>query len=275
MRTITVHKFIAHQDIHIDHIVVKDEDVFIHEPHTHNFHEIGYFENASGTHTIDFTTFPIETNTAYFLKKGIVHTLLRKKGSHGKVISFQESILSESSVLQKLLFVTPHIYLPDEKFIFFKQLFFQLENYLVNETFKKKLVGNYLQLILSFFENYAQSSIETNEKIHSFLAYIETHFSAKLTVDECLANMNLSYQQLYHEVQKKLNKTPIDVIKDRLVLQAKRLLFNTEMSVKEIAFELEFEDASYFSKYFKTHTGLSPMEFKIKLNIENQASTSH
>jgi AraC family transcriptional regulator, transcriptional activator of pobA len=259
---IKVHQFDGCKNISIDTIELKNHDVFINEPHTHNFYEIGFFEKGEGTHTIDFTAFPIKQNTVYFLKKGIVHTLFREQGSFGKVISFDEALFIDNHLKQKLLFVEPHIYLDDKAFNFLKQLVNQIENYILHEKSKKELVANYLQLILTFFENYAATNIDANEKIHSFLAYVDMHFSAKLTVDDCCTKLNISYQQLYNEVHKKLNKTPFDLLKERLVLQAKRLLFNTEQSIKEIAFELEFEDASYFSKYFKTHTSESPIAFR-------------
>ena len=62
-----------------------------------------------------------------FLKKGIVHTLLRKQGSCGKVISFQDELFGNTTLKQKLHFVEPHIYLTDLQFNHFKQLFSQIE----------------------------------------------------------------------------------------------------------------------------------------------------
>ncbi len=57
-------------------------------------------------------------------------------------------------------------------------------------------------------------------------------------------------------------KSPIMVIQDRIMMEAKRLLFYTEKTSKEIAFELGFEDANHFSKFFKKHAGQPPTEFK-------------
>ena len=259
---IQVHTFDINKNIRIENIEINSRDVLTNEPHSHNFYELGYFENCDGVHTIDFTTYPIKKNTVYFLKKGIVHTLFRKKGSSGKVISFHDEIFTDQILKRKLLFCEPHLFLEDMQFGLIKQLFDQIENYLLYEHSKNELIPNYLQLILSFYENYATTNICKNERIHNFLMYVDEHFSAKLTVEECVSNLATTYQQLYNEVHKKLNKTPIDLIKERLILQAKRLLFNTNYTIKEIAFELDFEDASYFSKYFKTSTGENPLSFR-------------
>jgi AraC-like DNA-binding protein len=58
------------------------------------------------------------------------------------------------------------------------------------------------------------------------------------------------------------HKSPLLVIQERIVLEAKRLLFYTEKSSKEIAYYLGFEDANNFSKFFKKHTTISPTDFK-------------
>lgn len=61
------------------------------------------------------------------------------------------------------------------------------------------------------------------------------------------------------------HKTPLQVIQERVTLEARRLFFYTDKSAKEIAYELGFEDANHFGKFFKKQTGQSPTEFK-KLN---------
>jgi AraC family transcriptional regulator, transcriptional activator of pobA len=58
------------------------------------------------------------------------------------------------------------------------------------------------------------------------------------------------------------NKTPSQVIQERILIEAKRLLSYTEKSVKQITYELGFEDLSYFSNFFKKHTSLSPIDFR-------------
>ncbi len=58
------------------------------------------------------------------------------------------------------------------------------------------------------------------------------------------------------------HKTPSQVIQERIVIEAKRLLTYTRKSVKQITFELGFEDVSYFSSFFKKHTQLSPLDFR-------------
>lgn len=269
---IKVHSLHTSLAINMEAIEPKDVDVFNNEPHTHDFWEIGFFEKGDGLHTIDFEEYPIKTGTLYFLKKGIVHTMFRKKGSHGKVILFSDEVFEQKKLLHQLLYSLPHVYLSNEKILFVKQLFFQMESFL-HEKVSSNILTQYLQLILSFFETHATKSLVVDEKIHAFLQYVEMNYSAKLTVDECASNLNISYQKLHAEIQLKLNKSPLDILRERVILQAKRLLFNTHQSVKEIAYSLEFEDTSYFSKYFKSQTGYAPLAFR-EMSRKNEYKNS-
>ena len=57
-------------------------------------------------------------------------------------------------------------------------------------------------------------------------------------------------------------KSPINIIHDRIITEAKRLVYYTDKSIKEISVELGFEDAAHFSKFFKNYTSVSPSELK-------------
>jgi AraC-like DNA-binding protein len=60
-----------------------------------------------------------------------------------------------------------------------------------------------------------------------------------------------------------LQKTTTEVIKDRIILEAKRMLMDKKFTVNEIATRLGFDDYSYFTRLFKKHTGITPTDFRI------------
>lgn len=109
---------------------------------------------------------------------------------------------------------------------------------------EKELIADKLDLIRKYnlmVENYYK-------KEHQVKFYAGQLFKSPKT----LANVFALYN----------HKSPLLVIQERVLLEARRLLFYTEKTSKEIAYELGFEDANHFSKFFKKHTGYSPTDFK-------------
>ena len=74
--------------------------------------------------------------------------------------------------------------------------------------------------------------------------------------------MNVSEKRLTRATTNTLGHTPKTMIVERVMLEAKRLLIHTELSIKEIAYDLGFEEPTNFIKYFRKHTGKTPIEFR-------------
>lgn len=112
---------------------------------------------------------------------------------------------------------------------------------------EKELIGDKLDLVRKY--NFL---VETNyRKEHQVKFYAEQLFKSPKTLSNVFALYN--------------HKSPLLVIHERVLLEAKRLLFYTDKTSKEIAYDLGFEDANHFGKFFKKHIGYSPTDFK-KLN---------
>ncbi len=91
---------------------------------------------------------------------------------------------------------------------------------------------------------------------------IETHFKSKHTANDYALLLNVSSKALAKTTKKHFNKTLTDLISERIIIEAKRELYLTSKSVKEIAFELGYEDEHYFSRFFKTNADVSPQLFR-------------
>jgi len=74
--------------------------------------------------------------------------------------------------------------------------------------------------------------------------------------------MHVSLRTLSNLTSQQLNKTPSLIIQERIILEAKRLLLYSNLNVAQVAYQLGFDDPSYFVKYFKKHTKISPSEFR-------------
>jgi len=98
--------------------------------------------------------------------------------------------------------------------------------------------------------------------IRQYNLLVEANFRDKHKVLDYADLLNKSPKTLSNLFAKFNNKTPLQVINDRIILEAKKLLLLSEKSSKEIAYSLGFIEASHFSKFFKNHVGMSPIHYK-------------
>ncbi len=104
--------------------------------------------------------------------------------------------------------------------------------------------------------------------IRSFNILVDMHFRKEHSVAFYAEKLFKSPKTLSNNFVK-LKKSPLQIIHDRVILEAKRLLIYTDKTAKEISYEIGFEDASHLSRMFKKHTSFSPSEFKKQLKPES------
>lgn len=107
-----------------------------------------------------------------------------------------------------------------------------------------------------------------------FRQLLEKHFRKIHTVKEYAEMLHVSTRTLSHYVAQSAHLTPLQVINDRVVLEAKRQLQHSTLSIKEIGYQLGFEDPSYFVKFFKRMTGQMPKEFRKDCEVQQRLSAS-
>lgn len=100
------------------------------------------------------------------------------------------------------------------------------------------------------------------EMVRQFNLLVETHFKEEHSVTFYAEKLFKSPKTISNTFSK-LNKRPLQIIHDRIVLEAKRQLTYTEKTIKEIAYDVGFMDASHLSRLFKKQTGMSPAAFKV------------
>ena len=105
--------------------------------------------------------------------------------------------------------------------------------------------------------------------IRNFSFLVEVHYKTKHTVAEYADLMNKPAKSLTNLFANHIEKSPLQIIQDRIFLEAKRILLNSEKSIKETAFELGFEDIQSFSRFFKNKHGVSPKEFRDNKSVQS------
>ena len=102
----------------------------------------------------------------------------------------------------------------------------------------------------------------TQERFEEFSSLLEQHFSTHKQVSDYARFMSLSTYQLNGVTKTMVSKTASALIDEYILLEAKRYLLATPQQVKDIADRLGYEDPSYFIRFFRKHTGLSPEAFR-------------
>jgi len=120
-----------------------------------------------------------------------------------------------------------------------------------------------------------QGDFETNngktDLLREFNTLVEANFRKEHAVGFYAEKMFKSPKTLSNYFAK-FEKSPLQIIHDRIILEAKRLLIYTDKTAKEIAYEIGFEDASHLSRMFKKRTSISPSEFKKQLKLESEVN---
>lgn len=127
-----------------------------------------------------------------------------------------------------------------------------------------------LKRLIIVITKLARSEYIPDQKLHDerldiFRKYnllVEANFRTEHSVNYYARRLNKSPKTLSNIFALYNQKTPIQMIQARIIIEAKRLLYYTDRSVKQITYELGFEDAAYFSNFFKRHTSLSPLDFR-------------
>lgn len=255
-----------------------DEHRNLKFPHKHNFYHLVYFSKGGGSHSIDFVQFPVEAGQIYFMIPGQVHSWEFEGEVDGFIVNFSEffilSWLADPRYLEQFRFLSGNA---KEQVIQLQQpLCTEVEtalNMLVKEVndeqpLKDDLARTSLLEVLirvSRVQPQAQQAGTTGYNtvlMHNFRKLIEQHFKEKRLTKDYAAMLYITPNHLNALCKNETGRPAGELIRDRVLLEAKRLLINARMSITEIAHELDFEDNSYFSKFFKKYEGITPEVFR-------------
>lgn len=249
-------------------------------PHRHNYYTVIWSLTATGKHVIDFKEYPILPNQVFFVSPEQVHQIITDPHPTGYVILFTPEFLEKNSIREDFISnlklfqrcdETPPLPLTDQMAdtlkIFANQMdaLFHSENELRFES-----IGAYLKLFLIECNTHCSLLPGTNTQqvevgktlVKSFKEIVEKNYAQWHQVKDYAEALYVSPNYLNEVIKSAMNVSAKDYIQNRLILEAKRLAVFTAKSSKEIGFDLGFEDPSHFSKFFKSNTRQSLMDFK-------------
>lgn len=243
--------------------------------HRHDFYFILVLEKGNGTHEIDFTSYPICNHSVFFLRPGQVHQLDLKANSTGFLMEFKPDFCWPSDASLQLYLrraSAKNFCQPDSHRIsrllsiltsVFQEYTNTQEHYL--DAIKANLSIFFIEFIRSRQNQQSTADVANayaQERVEEFTSLLETHMATHKQVSYYADLLNLSPYQLNTITKAVLGKTCSEVINEHIILESKRYLLATSDQVTRIAYQLGYEDPSYFIRFFKRHTGYSPEAFR-------------
>ena len=248
-------------------------------PHRHNFYHLVLFTKGGGFHSIDFNHFNVHPFQIYFMIPGQVHSWNFEGEMRGYVVNFSElffrSFLLNPDYLDSFSFfdgdssnnvlalgndIQPNIV------GLFEELLVQAGKAKFREDLIRVLL---LRVFLLVEQGNAQDKRlsarnQQNPLIRNFQRLIEKNFVNIKQPGAYAELLHVTPNHLNALCKEHLSLQAGAVIRNRIVLEAKRLLINLDFTVSEIAYKLNFSDNSYFTRFFKKETGVTPEVFRAK-----------
>ncbi|MCT4648278.1 MAG: AraC family transcriptional regulator [Carboxylicivirga sp.] len=249
----------------------KDEQTYMVEAHRHDFYHILYVKDGCGEHSIDFKTYEIKPDSIFFTSPGQVHSLEIDNDVDGYVISFDSGFFMLNNSVQNLVDYPffhsinndPVLYLSESNAPLQDVLDEMFKEFNAEEKGRVNILRALMEILLIRSSRmYTRPSIDDTPmhmsvQLRKLDALIDQHFKKFKLLNDYADMMYISPKHLNSISKKGLNKTVTNLIHERTLIEAKRLLLFTDNTISEIAYELGFADKSYFMRFFKKHTEMT------------------
>lgn len=254
-------------------------------PHRHAFYQIVLFTAGNGTHSIDFQKFQVIPHQVYAMAPGQIHTWEFEPDTEGYILNFNESFFTaichnpnfvQEFPLFNVVSGSPVNILEaeccGEIHALMEKLLQEFEG---DGAFKQEILrGMLLQLLVKLSRQLPRNSqpgISRHQLtvLRNFERLIEIHFQEKRLPRDYAEMLYITPNHLNALVNAVIGKPAGELIRDRVVLEAKRLLVNSDYNISQIADALHFEDNAYFTRFFKKYTGVSPEIFRQEYAIKS------
>ncbi len=263
--------------------------VFLFDDNSHfdhiqrvNYYSLIWVKKGSGTVKADFSEYSFSTNSLFAFSPYQPFMFQSNERIEGVVINFHPDFfcihkhhqeVACNGILFNNIYNPPFVQIDEKVSKTLDMLLDQIKSEMQNPALAQyELLVSYLKIFLITnsrlkAEQQAEIHVDIKENKEPFILqnlknYIETHFRTKHSASDYANLLNISSKALAKITKTHFNKTLTDLISERIIIEAKRELYLTNKAVKEIAYELGYEDEHYFSRFFKNNADISPQTYR-------------
>ena len=265
--------------VKIEDLLKRSLDHDIGKNHLVKFYIIFFVYEGQGYHTIDFTDYNYNEGTVLLVRKDQIHKFFRSPNVKGYLLIFTEefiiSHLNNMKALKTMQLFNDALSFPKvefnnkQEFSDFTVLIKHMESeYHAKDSFSIGITRSVLHIVITkLFRIKAKAGhfVERKKYMSQFVEF------QKLVEQDCFKSKKVQYYAEKLGVSAKtinnitsniVNSSAKAYIDERTIMQIKRMLISTGLSIKEIAYDSGFSDPTNFYKYFKKHTSISPEVFR-------------
>ncbi|WP_442588834.1 helix-turn-helix domain-containing protein [Pedobacter sp. AW31-3R] len=259
---------------------------YLNDPGRKDFFEIVWLQNEFALHTIKDQEESGPGDWIYLIPPYRVHQL-NKAGKNGVLLSFKRDFLEEEDKefyldIFKIFNIQGEfscLPLSVDTAAELSKIYQLLEEEYLGQhhsfVILKALLKVFLLKLIRIKEHVFTSQDVNQKRVYEFMILLEENYLEERNAEYYADKLGISAKRLNQILKEKLDKTGMQLIHDRIILEAKRKIIHSENTLKEIAYELGFTDRPYFSRFFKKQTGQSPDDFQklAKNHIESKFNT--
>mgnify|MGYP001260966048 CR=1 FL=1 len=244
----------------------------VSRPHRLHFSALIYVTDGEGIHHVDHKRYVVRKGTLLTLGKNQIHSFTKERTIEGYVLPFNCTILSNSKkdpYFDVMITALAHINcipnIEPASVSLLDALIHQLHS---TSAFKAEIVRNLTRAVmLTTIVPHFQMQVEhpyqtTTSEFHRLKQYIEQHFQDRPSVADIALALGKSIKQVDKLAKDNSGDSVKELIDERVLLEAKRLLAFSQHSITDISSQLGFNEATNMTKFFKRHTEISPKDFR-------------
>ncbi len=235
-------------------------------------------DNGSGECRTDNTLFELQPKQLFIHLPDKTFDWSISPGSYGRRLLIESTLIETFTVPIRHTFSSLNkniaLHLDDEGYKRFSSEFDAIKKEIDSNIVFPELINaraRLIALIVHVWKEYVHGNTEMSQGANlsnRFHSLVDKNFRSQKVVSFYAEELQITANYLGIICRKHYNKSPLEMIRERIVLEAKKLLHSSELSIKEIGYSLGYTNLSYFSFFFKGLTGMTPKEYRMKFSIQ-------